>query len=79
MLVTNFADIERVMEQGTINRTVAATNMNETSSRAHTIVTITLTQKNHKPSGGGGGTTTTTSIVNIVDLAGRYTLKNIDK
>ncbi len=31
--------------QGTKNRTIAATNMNATSSRAHTIVAINFTQK----------------------------------
>jgi hypothetical protein len=38
--VTNFKEIENVMELGTKNRTVASTQMNATSSRAHTIITI---------------------------------------
>lgn len=32
------------MDQGTKNRTVAATQMNATSSRAHTIITIQFKQ-----------------------------------
>ena len=38
--VTSFKEIENVMELGTKNRTVASTQMNATSSRAHTIITI---------------------------------------
>ena len=38
--VSSFDEIENVMEQGTKNRTVAATQMNATSSRAHTIITV---------------------------------------
>lgn len=32
------------MDQGTKNRTVAATQMNATSSRAHTIITVEFKQ-----------------------------------
>ena len=38
--VSSFDQIEAVMEEGTKNRTVASTQMNATSSRAHTIITI---------------------------------------
>lgn len=38
--VTSFVEIENVMDMGTKNRTVAATQMNATSSRAHTIITV---------------------------------------
>jgi len=51
---------------GTASRTVASTNMNATSSRAHTVVTITFDQfisaKNNDSK--------KTSIINLVDLAG---------
>ena len=52
---------------GTANRTVAATNMNATSSRAHTVVTITFDQikKNE-----AGEETKKSSVINLVDLAG---------
>ena len=43
--VASYAAIESKMEEGTQNRTVAATQMNATSSRAHTIVAITFIQK----------------------------------
>ena len=35
--VNSYPEIERFIDEGTKNRTVAATNMNATSSRAHTI------------------------------------------
>lgn len=41
---TSYKEIENVMETGTKNRTVAATQMNATSSRAHTIITIEFKQ-----------------------------------
>ncbi|XP_045126416.1 kinesin-like protein KIF28P [Portunus trituberculatus] len=44
-LVTNYNEIEQKMNEGTVNRTIASTNMNATSSRAHTIVGITVIQK----------------------------------
>ena len=68
VMVTSYADIEAQMDQGTMNRTVASTNMNATSSRAHTIVGIHFTQKQKNAA---GQETAKTSIVNLVDLAGR--------
>lgn len=44
-LVTNQQEIEQRIEEGTTNRSIAATNMNETSSRAHTIVGVEIIQK----------------------------------
>ncbi|XP_046450111.1 kinesin-like protein KIF28P isoform X5 [Daphnia pulex] len=65
-VVTSYADIERLIKHGTLNRTVVATNMNATSSRSHTIVSIGLDQKRTTQI----GEVTITSVVNIVDLAG---------
>ncbi|XP_078377646.1 kinesin-like protein KIF28 [Oculina patagonica] len=65
--VKDYADIESRIEEGTRNRTVAATNMNATSSRAHTIVAINFIQKGKNEA---GQMMTKTSIVNLVDLAG---------
>ncbi len=45
MPVNSYAAISQKMEEGTTNRTIASTNMNATSSRAHTIVTIAFVQK----------------------------------
>ena len=41
----SYENIQELIDEGTENRTVAATNMNQTSSRAHTIVSIFLEQK----------------------------------
>ena len=66
-LVNSYDDIADLMNRGNINRTTAATNMNDTSSRSHAIFTIVFTQaKFHKnlPS-------ETRSKIHLVDLAGR--------
>ena len=54
------------MAEGTKNRTIAATQMNATSSRAHTIITIEFKyiKKN------GAVKSERTSVINLVDLAG---------
>ena len=44
-MVGSYEEISAKQEEGTLNRTVASTNMNATSSRAHTIVGITFVQK----------------------------------
>jgi hypothetical protein len=54
------------------SRTIAATNMNATSSRAHTIVKIQFVQKEAAKNVGSKAATTKTSEINLVDLAGRY-------
>ncbi len=45
LVVSSFSEIENLMDEGNKARTVAATNMNETSSRSHAVFTLTLTQK----------------------------------
>ncbi|KAL4221956.1 hypothetical protein ACF0H5_018007 [Mactra antiquata] len=65
--VNSYKEIDGRINDGTRNRTVAATNMNATSSRAHTIVAITFTQKQPNET---GQSMTRTSTVNLVDLAG---------
>ena len=40
--MNNYEEISARMEEGNVNRTIASTNMNATSSRAHTIVGIRL-------------------------------------
>ncbi|KAK3102002.1 hypothetical protein FSP39_008034, partial [Pinctada imbricata] len=65
--VNSFKEIENKINEGNRNRTVAATNMNATSSRAHTIVAITFVQKTPNET---GQSMTRTSSVNLVDLAG---------
>lgn len=40
--VSSYEDIAAQIDIGTSNRTIGATNMNATSSRAHTVTTITF-------------------------------------
>lgn len=61
-----YKDIETKIEEGTANRTVASTQMNATSSRAHTVVTITFDQIFQTDA----GETKKSSVINLVDLAG---------
>ncbi|OKL58712.1 hypothetical protein UA08_06040 [Talaromyces atroroseus] len=68
LVVRSFQEIENLMDEGNKARTVAATNMNETSSRSHAVFTLTLTQKRHDAE-----TTMDTEKVakiSLVDLAG---------
>ncbi|KAK2141557.1 hypothetical protein LSH36_1080g00009 [Paralvinella palmiformis] len=65
--VHSYSEIDKKMTEGTKNRTVASTNMNATSSRAHTIVGLHFTQKKVNDS---GKSMTKTSVINLVDLAG---------
>lgn len=67
--VKNYKDIEHRIAEGTKNRTIASTNMNATSSRAHTIVAVSFVQKTKN---NAGQDMTKTSVINLVDLAGRY-------
>ena len=54
---------------GTANRTVASTQMNATSSRAHTVVTIQFDQIEKNAA---GEETKKSSVINLVDLAGQF-------
>ena len=45
--VQEYCQIEQLMEQGTLHRTTASTNMNATSSRSHMVITITFKQVPH--------------------------------
>ncbi|KAI1812472.1 kinesin heavy chain [Poronia punctata] len=47
LVVGSFQEIENLMDEGNKARTVAATNMNETSSRSHAVFTLILTQKSY--------------------------------
>ena len=68
VMVSSFKDIRARMDEGTVNRTVASTNMNATSSRAHTIVGITFIQKSKNAA---GKEMAKGAVINLVDLAGR--------
>jgi kinesin family member 5 len=62
--VTSVDDMLSVMAKGALNRSVAATGMNEGSSRSHSVFTIKVHQRNI-----GDGTKTEGKLV-LVDLAG---------
>ncbi|XP_041947559.1 kinesin-like protein KIF1C [Alosa sapidissima] len=68
MAVTNYSDIADLMDCGNKARTVAATNMNETSSRSHAVFTILFTQRRHDQM--TNLDTEKVSKISLVDLAG---------
>uniref|UniRef100_A0A5F8HK25 Kinesin family member 13A n=1 Tax=Monodelphis domestica TaxID=13616 RepID=A0A5F8HK25_MONDO len=68
LAVTSFEDIESLMSEGNKSRTVAATNMNEESSRSHAVFNIIVTQTLYDLQSGNSGEKV--SKVSLVDLAG---------
>ncbi|XP_063143161.1 kinesin-like protein KIF1B isoform X18 [Rattus norvegicus] len=68
LAVTSYTDIADLMDAGNKARTVAATNMNETSSRSHAVFTIVFTQKKQDPE--TNLSTEKVSKISLVDLAG---------
>ncbi|CAI9560759.1 unnamed protein product, partial [Staurois parvus] len=68
LAVTSYTDIADLMDAGNKARTVAATNMNETSSRSHAVFTIVFTQKRFDVE--TNLSTEKVSKISLVDLAG---------
>ncbi|XP_052471323.1 kinesin-like protein KIF1A isoform X9 [Carassius gibelio] len=68
LAVTSYSDIQDLMDSGNKARTVAATNMNETSSRSHAVFNIIFTQKRHDSE--TENTSEKVSKISLVDLAG---------
>ncbi|KAM9795993.1 kinesin-like protein KIF1A isoform 5-T5 [Syngnathus typhle] len=68
LAVTSYNDIQDLMDSGNKARTVAATNMNETSSRSHAVFNIIFTQKRHDAD--SENTSEKVSKISLVDLAG---------
>ncbi|XP_013379849.1 kinesin-like protein KIF1C, partial [Lingula anatina] len=68
LAVTSYKDINDLMDEGNKARTVAATNMNETSSRSHAVFTIVFTQKRFDKTTKMTGEKV--SKISLVDLAG---------
>ena len=66
--VKDFSQIEHLMDEGTKARTVASTQMNATSSRAHTLFTLIMTQT--KVDKQAGKAMDKVSKISLVDLAG---------
>lgn len=68
LVVKEYMDIHRLIDEGNKARTVAATNMNETSSRSHAVFTLIFTQKRHDEQ--TDLNTERVSKISLVDLAG---------
>ncbi|XP_023195184.1 kinesin-like protein KIF1A isoform X9 [Xiphophorus maculatus] len=68
LAVTSYNDIQDLMDSGNKARTVAATNMNETSSRSHAVFNIIFTQKRFDAE--TDNTSEKVSKISLVDLAG---------
>ncbi|XP_061196909.1 kinesin-like protein unc-104 isoform X5 [Saccostrea echinata] len=68
LAVQSFDDINNLIDEGNKARTVAATNMNETSSRSHAVFTIIFTQRRRDDTTNMVGEKV--SKVSLVDLAG---------
>ena len=66
--VKSFEDVQRLMHIGDLNRTTAATKMNDTSSRSHAVFTIQLKQIQHSLT--QDETIERTARMRLVDLAG---------
>lgn len=70
LIVRDAADMLGFIEQGNAVRKVAATNMNEVSSRSHSCFTITILQKTIVTGDGTEQETLVKAKLNLVDLAG---------
>ncbi|XP_014468847.1 PREDICTED: kinesin-like protein unc-104 isoform X14 [Dinoponera quadriceps] len=68
LAVMSYEDIHDLIDEGNKARTVAATNMNETSSRSHAVFTIFFTQQQQDCA--TGLVTEKVSKISLVDLAG---------
>uniref|UniRef100_A0AAR2M0I2 Kinesin family member 13Bb n=1 Tax=Pygocentrus nattereri TaxID=42514 RepID=A0AAR2M0I2_PYGNA len=68
LAVTSYKDIESLMSEGNKSRTVAATNMNEESSRSHAVFNLILTHTLRDLQSGTSGEKV--SKLSLVDLAG---------
>ncbi|KIY45170.1 kinesin-domain-containing protein [Fistulina hepatica ATCC 64428] len=68
LVVTSYDEMMTLMDEGNKARTVAATNMNETSSRSHAVFTLLLTMKRHDAD--TKMDTEKVSRISLVDLAG---------
>uniref|UniRef100_A0A3P8Y4Z6 Uncharacterized protein n=1 Tax=Esox lucius TaxID=8010 RepID=A0A3P8Y4Z6_ESOLU len=68
LAVASYKDIESLMSEGNKSRTVAATNMNEESSRSHAVFNIILTHTLKDLRSGTSGEKV--SKLSLVDLAG---------
>lgn len=68
LVVSDFSEVKSLISEGNKTRTVAATEMNQTSSRSHAVFTIVLTQIVYDET--TNLTSEKRSRINLVDLAG---------
>ena len=68
LVVRSFPEIQHLMDEGNKARTVAATSMNDTSSRSHAVFTLIVTQKRHDVE--TSIDTEKVAKISLVDLAG---------
>ncbi|XP_052743335.1 kinesin-like protein unc-104 isoform X10 [Bicyclus anynana] len=68
LAVMSYQDIYDLIDEGNKARTVAATNMNETSSRSHAVFTIFFNQRRHDKT--TNLVSEKVSKISLVDLAG---------
>lgn len=67
-LIKSYAEFTKLLDDGNAVRTIAATQMNATSSRAHTVFQIVFTKTTHDEE--TNKSSAMTSKINLVDLAG---------
>ena len=83
LTASSYSEIERQLAMGNRNKSVAATHMNDVSSRAHTIFSIKFSQTELEQLSGDEShlarETKKVSHINLVDLAGseRQTSKQL--
>ncbi|KAI4259702.1 MAG: hypothetical protein LQ352_000635 [Teloschistes flavicans] len=68
LVVRSFPEIQQLMDEGNKARTVAATSMNDTSSRSHAVFTLIVTQRRHDVE--TSMDTEKVAKISLVDLAG---------
>lgn len=68
LAINTYAEMQTLLMEGNKTRTVAATNMNQSSSRSHAVFTITLTQTSFAED--NSPVSERVSRIHLVDLAG---------
>eukprot|EP00668_Euglena_longa_P015698 GGOE01019828.1.p1 GENE.GGOE01019828.1~~GGOE01019828.1.p1 ORF type:complete len:1054 (-),score=372.77 GGOE01019828.1:389-3259(-) len=75
VLVERRAEVCELLESGNVQRSTAATLMNDTSSRSHSIFTLTMEQRYRQPDGSSAPENFILSKFHLVDLAGSERVK----
>ena len=70
VIVSSQDEVLGLLWEGAQNRAVAATDMNEHSSRSHTVLQVAVEQRAIAGKGSGNPMVATRSKLNLVDLAG---------